>query len=105
MNRALPAADLQSLTRARMAAPANLTWEAAADRLVRLYELQTRQVIQPMTTPATLPGFNNVSAAYQQSVLKAADIGFVNTPLQPGRELTMADMMHMMDIVMVDSRW
>jgi hypothetical protein len=93
--------QIQSLERARFLAPSNLNFEIAADILVRFYELRTRQIIVPMTTPQMIIGFANVTPALQTSILKAADIGFITGPLAPSpqRALTMGDFMVMLDIV------
>jgi hypothetical protein len=98
----MSSADSRDLGRARLLAPNN-SREATIDVLVRLYELQTQRIIQPMTNPATLPGFGTVSAPFQQSMLKAADIGFITGTLMPQGVLTMGDLMIMLDIIIQDA--
>jgi hypothetical protein len=99
----LPPADRLNLERARMLAPPELTYESAVDILIRFYELRTRRIIQPLTTPGMLPGITHATPALQPSLLKAADIGFINGPINPTGALTMGDLMVMLDIVITDT--
>ncbi|MCL2188507.1 MAG: fibronectin type III domain-containing protein [Defluviitaleaceae bacterium] len=103
LNAPISNADRQSLARARFEAPASVTWEQAVDILIRFYELRTRRVIQPMTTPQMVTGINNATPALQQSILKAADIGFISGTINPHGALTMGDLMVMLDIVIMDT--
>jgi len=95
--------DAQSLRRARMYAPQNLTREVAMDIMVRQYELRTRQVLRPMATAGAVPGLSSASPELQQNLLKAADLGFINGPFQPEGALTMGELMNMVDIIMMDA--
>jgi len=103
LNATLPANDLQSLQRARMLAPTPLMWESAVDILVRFYELRTRRIVSPLTTPQMVVGLNNATPALQQNILKAADIGFFNGGVNPQGALTMGDLMQMLDIIFNDT--
>jgi len=103
LNATMSNADRQALERARFLASAPLTWEAAADILVRFYELRTRQIIEPMTSPQMLPGLENATPALQHNILKASDIGFITMAyLQPRSVLMMGDLMVMLDAVIRD---
>ncbi|MCL2603291.1 MAG: hypothetical protein FWD90_02300 [Defluviitaleaceae bacterium] len=99
----LPAADRQSLERARMLAPAALTYEQATDILVRFYELRTRRAIEPMTTPQMVIGIDRTSPVFSQNLLKAADIGFITGTINPGGAFTFGDLMVMLDIIITDT--
>ncbi|MCL2203952.1 MAG: hypothetical protein FWB88_08435 [Defluviitaleaceae bacterium] len=103
LNATLSAAQRQSLQRGRFLAPENLTWEAAVDILVRFYELRTRHVIQPMTTPQMVIGLDAATPAMRQNILKAADIGFFTGRITPQGALTMGDLMSMLDIILMNT--
>jgi hypothetical protein len=103
MNANLSNAERQSLERARMLAPTALAYESAVDILVRFYELRTRRIIEPITTPGMLIGFDEATPALQQSLLKAADIGFITGRIDPHRALTMGELMVMLDIIITDT--
>jgi hypothetical protein len=102
LNAVLNNNDRQSLERARLLAPSPLTWEEAIDILVRFYELRTRRVITPMTLPDMVRGLNNATPALQQSILKAADIGFVTGAVNPQGAFTMGELMGILDILIAD---
>jgi hypothetical protein len=101
----LSAGERQDLERARFIAPADLTYERAVDILVRFYELRTRRVIEPMTAPQMLIGINDASPAMRQSLLKAADIGFISGAVNPAGAFTMGDLMVMLDIIITDTNY
>jgi len=71
---------------------------------VRFYELRTRRIIQPMTTPQMLIGLQDATPALQQNLLKAADIGFVSGAIRPRGGLTMGELMIMLDVLLTDIR-
>lgn len=99
----IPAANVQSMTRARMLAQPNFTREQAIDILVRLYEFQTRQIITPQSTAQSIPGMQNATPALHRNLRVAADIGFITGPLEPHGRLTMGELMHMIDIIILDA--
>ena len=103
LNAPLSAAASQSLDRGRFLATGNLTYEAAVDILVRFYELRTRQVINPMSSPQMVIGIANATPALHQSLLKAADIGFITGPINPHAPLTLGELMMMLDIILTDT--
>jgi hypothetical protein len=103
MSASLSSAERQGLERARFLAPADLTREAATDILVRFYELRTRRIIEPMTTAQMVPGISDATPSLRNSLLKAADIGFITGPVSPGGALTMGDLMVMLDIIIMDT--
>jgi len=105
LNANLSNADRNELSQARWLAPQNLTREAATDILVRMYERQTGQSLTPMSTLDTIPGGSGTSAEFQRSVRIAADLGFITGPFSPQANLTMGDLMHMLNILMVDAGW
>ena len=100
----LPASESRAMENARFLAPQNqsLTREQAMDIMIRFYELRTQQVLQPMTTPEMVPGMMNVSDQFLPNMLKAADLGFISGPVFPQGELTMGELMTMLDIVIQD---
>jgi hypothetical protein len=100
----LPASEARAMQSARFLAPQNqpLTREQAMDIMIRFYELRTQQVLQPMTTPEMVPGMVNVSEQFLPNMLKATDLGFISGPVVPQGELTMGELMTMLDIVIQD---
>jgi len=103
MNANIPAANMSSLTRARFAAPAELTREAGIDIMVRLYENRTKQILTPMTPEDSIPGIQNSTPAMRRNLRIAADLGFITGPLEPRGNLTMGEMMSMVDIIILDA--
>ena len=103
MNTNLSNAERQTLERARLFVNGNLTREVAMDTLVRLYELRTHQIIRPVTTVSQVPGMQNVTATLQNNLLKAADIGFITGPLIPQGQINMGELMHMLEIIIIDA--
>ena len=97
-------ADITALTRARFYTPAaGFNRAVATETLVRLYELRTRQVLTPITPIASVPGLANAPAALHHNLRKAADIGFITGPFFPNEQLTMGELMIMLDILIMDS--
>jgi hypothetical protein len=103
MGATLPAASVRSLTNARMLAPQDLTREAAIDIMVRVHSNRTRQILNPMTPAASIPGLQNATPAMQRNLRIAADLGFITGPLEPQSRLTMGELMNMADIIIQDA--
>ncbi|MCL2215635.1 MAG: hypothetical protein FWB91_01315 [Defluviitaleaceae bacterium] len=101
----LTSAQIQALQRSNLLAPGNLNRETAIDILVRLYGLQTNQRLTPMTPEASIPGITAASPEFRRNIRIAADIGFISGSLNPQGNLTMGDLMHMLDILMTDAGW
>ena len=104
MNRDLPTADINTLSRARLLVPVN-SQEAVINSLVTLYELKTKRVINPSQTTANTPytGIRNASVANQRNLLKAADIGMLDASFNPRAAVTMGELMTMLDIILMDA--
>ena len=97
-------ADVTALTRARFYTPAaGFNRAVATEVLVRLYELRTGQILTPTTPLGSVPGLANAPAALQHNLRKAADIGFITGPFFPNEQLTMGELMIMLDIIITDS--
>jgi hypothetical protein len=103
MDSAPSAADIQSLTRARLHVTDDVTREAAISALVNLYELKTKRVVRPMSAAADVDGIEDAAQALRTNMLKAADIGFVDGALRPNDGLSMAEFMVMLDIILQDA--
>ncbi|MCL2840518.1 MAG: hypothetical protein FWE05_07055 [Defluviitaleaceae bacterium] len=105
MGGTLTPAQTQALQRSNLLAPNVLIRETAIDILVRLYGLQTGQVLTPMTAETSIPGIGNASQELRRNIRIGADIGFISGPLDPQGNLTMGDLMHMLNILMIDAGW
>ena len=100
----LTQAEVTALTRARFYTSASGFNRAnATETLVRLYELRTRQVLTPITPVTSVPGLANAPANLHHNLRKAADIGFITGPFIPNEQLTMGELMIMLDIIIMDS--
>ncbi len=85
----------------------NVPNEAGINALVKLYELKSKTAVKGQPTAATslLPDIKAVDPQYQNNVLKAEKIGFLDDmeTLNPKANMTMGDVMYMLSIIYDDA--
>ena len=105
--------DRQMLEKAGMliGGSAAISREAAIHALIKLYELKTKRIVKAFDTVETTPykDIANADTRYQQSLLKAAEVGFFDFNskaslfmARPGELLTMGEFMSMLDAIVLD---
>ncbi len=81
--------------------------EAGINSLVKLYEMKTKAKFDPTSDINTTPykDIKNANKAYQNSLIKAGDIGFYkdSTKANPKNVMTIEEMFYMIDIILADS--
>lgn len=81
--------------------------EAGINSLVKLYEMKTKAKFEPTSDINTTPykDIKNANKAYQNSLIKAGDIGFYkdSTKANPKNVMTIEEMFYMIDIILADS--
>jgi hypothetical protein len=80
--------------------------EAAIDLIVKLYELKTKRRVTGFPTAANsgLRDLGSVNPAYLTNVLKARHLGFIEgNRVDPKDNITMASMLMMLDMVIIDA--
>lgn len=81
--------------------------EAGINSLVKLYEMKTKAKFETTSDINTTPykDIKNANKAYQNSLIKAGDIGFYkdSTKANPKNVMTIEEMFYMIDIILADS--
>jgi hypothetical protein len=104
----LSEAEFTSLGKAKvLVSGANVSREAGVGALVRLYELKTKRAVKnyPTLRESTLPGIAAAAQQYQVPLLKADALGFFDgeSTLNPQGNLSMGELMRMVNIIMDDA--
>lgn len=107
INGALSDSDYNALSRKGIIInSATVSREEGVNALVKLYEVKTGR--QASYTPLNLTSYTDIAsanAAYQTSMLKAADLGFFETSngARPKDTMSLAELLYMVDIIIRDS--
>lgn len=108
INNALSTTDFNSLKNSKMLLNGSVvSKEAGVSVLVKLYEIKTKSLFNPISNINTTPYKDIIKAnkAYQLSLIKAGDIGFFgdNNLINPKSTMTINEMLYMVNIILEDS--